>query len=61
MSSCGCPLVVQITMGGWIMSGAWIIFMLCAYFGFDDPLETRRKRRALNPRMLHCLHTTPLV
>jgi hypothetical protein len=33
-------------MGGWIMSGAWVIFMLCAWLGFDDPLAVRRAKCA---------------
>jgi hypothetical protein len=31
-------------MGGWLMSGAWLIFMLFAYFGFEDPLTVQAKR-----------------
>lgn len=52
---------MQITMGGWIMSGAWVIFMLCAYFGFDDPLETRRKRHAADPQLEHPCHLRKLI
>ena len=35
---------VQITMGGWLMNIAWLIFILFAYFGFEDPLKKRKDK-----------------
>ena len=54
---CEAPMLAQITMGGWIMSGAWIIFMVCAWFGFDDPLAVRRAKCAGLPLCILLLET----
>lgn len=31
-------------MGGWLMNIAWLIFILFAYFGFEDPLKKRKEK-----------------
>jgi hypothetical protein len=36
--------ILQITMGGWLMNVAWLIFMAFAYFGFEDPLKRQKKK-----------------
>ena len=35
---------MQITMGGWIMNIAWLIFALWAWIAFEDPLKVQKKR-----------------
>lgn len=40
---------VQITMGGWLMNIAWLIFIVFAYFGFEDPLKKQKKTCAHIP------------
>jgi len=30
-------------MGGWLMNVAWLIFIVFAYFGFEDPLQKQKK------------------
>lgn len=37
-------VLLQITMGGWLMNVAWLIFALCAWLGFEDPLAKKAKR-----------------
>ena len=38
--------VMQITMGGWIMNIAWLIFAIWAWLAFEDPLQVQKKRCA---------------
>ncbi|BDA46399.1 SPX domain-containing membrane protein At1g63010 [Coccomyxa sp. Obi] len=42
----------HITMGGWLMNIAWLIFILFAYFGFEDPLRKRKERDELREPLL---------
>ena len=37
-------LLLQITMGGWIMNIAWLIFAVWAWLAFEDPLQVQKKR-----------------
>ncbi len=37
---------MQITMGGWIMNIAWLIFAVWAWLAFEDPLQVQKKRCA---------------
>ena len=37
---------MQITMGGWIMNIAWLIFAIWAWLAFEDPLQVQKKRCA---------------
>ncbi|KAK9906755.1 hypothetical protein WJX75_007454 [Coccomyxa subellipsoidea] len=42
----------HITMGGWLMNVAWLIFMAFAYFGFEDPLKRQKKKDELREPLL---------
>ena len=37
-------VLLQITMGGWIMNIAWLIFAVWAWLAFEDPLQVQKKR-----------------
>lgn len=35
-----------ITLGGWVMSGAWLLFILVSMVMFRDPLKAQKQREA---------------
>ena len=53
---------MQITMGGWIMNIAWLIFAVWAWLAFEDPLQVQKKRCAHPlPRHRQCVKTLSCV
>ncbi|CAL5227554.1 g10545 [Coccomyxa viridis] len=42
----------HITMGGWIMNIAWLIFAVWAWVAFEDPLKVQKKRDELRQPLL---------
>ena len=45
---------MQITMGGWIMNIAWLIFAIWAWLAFEDPLQVQKKRCARHLNQWTC-------